>query len=51
MRLVESKPRMVRQMHVMHEVDWICQPGWKRKAKNVLFGKTSITFAYEFGLR
>ena len=33
MRLVESKPRMIRQMHMMHEADWICLPRLKGKAK------------------
>ena len=51
MRLVESKPRMNHQMHMMYEVaDWICYRV-ERVTKNMLFGKTAITFAYEIGLK
>ena len=33
MRLVELKPRMIRQMHMMQEADWICLSSLKREAK------------------
>ena len=37
MILVESKLWMNRQMHMMHEVDWICQAVGKERQKRVVW--------------